>query len=60
MILVTGGAGFIGSHTCAALAEQGTPGAFRFGKRLCLHFCPHIMDRRLTSNCTVYIAQHQL
>ena len=25
MILVTGGAGFIGSHTCAALAAQGLP-----------------------------------
>jgi UDP-glucose 4-epimerase len=25
MILVTGGAGFIGSHTCVALAQAGIP-----------------------------------
>ena len=25
MILVTGGAGFIGTHTCAALADAGIP-----------------------------------
>ena len=25
MILVTGGAGFIGSHTCIALAQAGVP-----------------------------------